>query len=103
MSQESLRCPGTFNTAVGASLGQEHTAGLGRGQTEWAVGMGCLAALPLECHAFYSELCSQAGGPGRNPSPALYSETLDKALKLVKSQFPQLRDRMFTAECTPWR
>lgn len=55
MSQESLRCPGTFNTAVGASLGQEHTAGLGWGQNgQW--GWGALPLCPWNVMLFTQSL-----------------------------------------------
>lgn len=39
-SQDNLHFPGTFSTAVRASLGRERPAGRGQGQTGWEVGLG---------------------------------------------------------------
>lgn len=98
-SRESLRFPGTFNTAVRASLGMEHTAGLGWEQTGWEVGIRPGAPLPQRRRGTLApgkslELCNP--GVLRRSAPAMLCVPCAQSLLLKHMDLAGLPTLLFT-------
>lgn len=98
-SRESLHFPGTFNTAVRASLGMEHTAGLGWEQTGWEVGIRPGAPLPQRRRGTLApgkslELCNP--GVLRRSAPAMLCVPCAQSLLLKHMDLAGLPTLLFT-------